>query len=92
MGQRASRAPPPPASRASPPPSSSTVQRCGGGLLRGPLRPTAARDATEHAALADAALQRLPMRHQHQTWRQQLEFHVNVTQKQVQTPGGGGGV
>ena len=74
---------------------SSTVQRCGGGLLRGPLRPTAARDATEHAVVADAALQRLPMRHQHQTWRQQLEFHVNVTQKNKcnlsETPGGGGG-
>ena len=34
---------------------------CGGGLLRRPLRPTAARDATEHAVVADAALQQLHM-------------------------------
>ena len=42
VGRCASRAHPP-ASRASPPLSSSTVQRCGGGPLRGPSRPTTAR-------------------------------------------------
>ena len=51
VGRRASRAPLPPCPCASPPLSSSRVQRCGGGLRRGPLRSTDAHAATRSAVV-----------------------------------------
>ena len=72
VGRSASRGPLPLAPRAAPPPSSTAAQSCGGGPLRGPLRPTASRVATEHAVDAVAALLRLRGRHQHGTPCQQL--------------------